>query len=503
MKRPLLKNILAVGLTVLLLFGVLSDSRQVTQAAAVGLPGTDMACYRTLNTINSRLTELVNDYPELAELVDIGDSWEMTDGDDTTPGSDLWVLHLTNRAITGAKPIMFVVSGADSRDIMGVELNLRFAERLLAGYGVDPDITMVLGVSEVHLLVTANPDGRQELEWQLALDPVLTFQNAWGHNRNINVCPGGVDLTRNFTLDYQSGTFCGVDYTGTGAESEPETQAIAGHMRAIYADLRAAPDLPVDESAPGLVINLTEWDDAPRILYPYYYDGTADADDTEKWIYLLAAKLANVPGSSDFFWHQLGFDNDSSQRGSLIDTAYGELGVPALAFRLERSIYPTKFPTCSEFEGVDNIWMEALLMASRAVPRPFEFGQGPEFVPGLYVKSLDIPFRQMWEVRGTASSLYYQNVPVEKLPSNPIGFSATKITPPWHSDAVDTGSLFLEFPPDPHTAGFMALVPFEAPAGVDRQSVYFQASNLDEKLGIPRAVFVTRQYYLTLPLIRR
>jgi hypothetical protein len=150
LKHSQLGKLLALLIGLCLLLGALSGSQKVTQAATTSLPGVGMSCFRDLATVNVRLTELVNDYPDLSEVLDIGDSWEKGDVAGTAPGSDIQVLRLTNRLITGLKPVMFVVSGLDSRDILGVELNLRFAERLLENYGKDPDVTMVLDTSEVH-----------------------------------------------------------------------------------------------------------------------------------------------------------------------------------------------------------------------------------------------------------------------------------------------------------------------------------------------------------------
>ena len=42
------------------------------------------------------------------------------------------------------------------------ELNTRFAEYLLAQYGVNSDVTWMLDHQEVHLLLQTNPDGRKK-----------------------------------------------------------------------------------------------------------------------------------------------------------------------------------------------------------------------------------------------------------------------------------------------------------------------------------------------------
>ena len=155
-----------VGLA--LLIGVCGSEAPLTWAAVNSLPGNDMACYRNLAEIESRLTELVNLYPSLAEKIDIGNSWEKDHLVGGGAGSDILVLKLTNQSLMGNKPKLFVVSGLDARDIMGAEINLRFAERLLSGYDSNANTRMTLDFSEVHLLIVANPDGRAYLENQFA-----------------------------------------------------------------------------------------------------------------------------------------------------------------------------------------------------------------------------------------------------------------------------------------------------------------------------------------------
>jgi murein tripeptide amidase MpaA len=118
-----------------------------------------MPCYRDLNTLYADAAALAVTYPALATWTDIGDSWEKTQPGGA-PRYDLFALELTNRALPGEKPALILVSGTHSRDLAPVELNLRFAEYLLSDYGSDPDLTWLLDSAEVHIILSANPDGR-------------------------------------------------------------------------------------------------------------------------------------------------------------------------------------------------------------------------------------------------------------------------------------------------------------------------------------------------------
>lgn len=502
MLRTRLRKSLTVLLGLVFLLGALAGGQQISQAAGDYLPG--ISCLRGSDLINQRLTELVNLHPSLADLVDIGDSWEKIDLVGSALGDDLRVLRLTNQSVPGSKPIFFSLSGIDARDVLGVELNLRFAEKLLEGYGVDPDITMVLDTSEVHLLVVANPDGKRELERQLGQLPVgsLTWSAAWGRNRNLSICQG-VDLTRNFDFDFTPNLYCEAAYPGAFAESEPEAQSIAAYTRELYADMRGHPGAEVDENSMGLVINLSEWDDMPHIIYPYFSVYPHDPDGSKDWIYLLASKLANIPGDMDFFRAQLGYTNNPTRYGNVVDYVYGELGVPALNFRLKRPILLNKFPTCNEFEGdVVNLWLDALMMAARAVGRPYEFGQGPEITGALAASSPTELFSQDWAVNGNAHAQYYQEVPANKLPAGLNTVHVTKLKPEWQEGAMRAGGLTLREPKLPHQQEFLAELEFVG-GETTRQVIYFQAENQEGKLGIPRAVFIWETHYLAMPLTIR
>ena len=159
-----------------------------------GIPG--YPCYRTVEETFATAVTIATEYPDLATWVDIGDSWEKTAAGGN-PGYDLLVLRLTNEAIPGPKPKLFVMSSIHAREYTPAELNTRFAEYLVAHYGVDADVTWVLDYHEIHLLLQANPDGRKKAETGLS----------WRKNTNENYCSPtsndrGADLNRNFEFQW-------------------------------------------------------------------------------------------------------------------------------------------------------------------------------------------------------------------------------------------------------------------------------------------------------------
>ena len=74
---------------------------------ANGIPG--YPCYRTVDETFAAAQALAQRYPNLVTWSDIGDSWEKT-ASIGEPGDDLWVLRLTNQAVTEPKPKLFVMA---------------------------------------------------------------------------------------------------------------------------------------------------------------------------------------------------------------------------------------------------------------------------------------------------------------------------------------------------------------------------------------------------------
>src|SRR5690606_1605915 len=179
------------------------------------IPG--YGCYRTVEETADTIDDLVTGYPLLATAIDIGDTWRRTQN--ASQGYDLVVLRLTNAGIGGDKPKMFVMSSVHAREYTPAELLTRYAEELLAGYGVDADATWLLDHNEFHFLLQANPDGRKRAE----------AGNSWRKNENLDYCGSGtrpgIDLNRNFPVfwNYNNGgsstSACSETYRGPGAAS--------------------------------------------------------------------------------------------------------------------------------------------------------------------------------------------------------------------------------------------------------------------------------------------
>ncbi len=112
----------------------------------------DFDKYHSLDVIYSWLSKWENEYPDIAELLEVGKSYE---------GWPIFQMTLTNKK-TGKdtdKPAAFFEGGRHSGEITGSECVMWMAQYLLMNYGIDPDVTNLLDTKTIYLRPVNNPDG--------------------------------------------------------------------------------------------------------------------------------------------------------------------------------------------------------------------------------------------------------------------------------------------------------------------------------------------------------
>ena len=389
-----------------------------------GIPG--FPCYRTIAEIYTSAETLAQNYPNLVELIDIGDSWEKTQNSNV--GWDMEVLLLTNKSIAATlKSDAMFISGIHAREWAPPELNLRLAEYLLANYETDADIKWLLDYNRVHLVLSTNPDSRLQDEANQSW--------LWRKNTNNNYCPGGTgqngrgaDLNRNYPFMWAGGSSqCYSTYPGPSAGSEPETDAITDYARSIFPDQKGSnPSDPVDEiTATGMFIDLHSYSEL--VLWPWGYT------------YNNAPNHASLRAMSYKFAYYNGYSPEKSSglyltRGSTDDWAYGELGVPGFCIEVGDSFHQN----CNTFESEinpDN--QQALLRAIKIARRPYRLTHGPE-VTNLSVDPASVDPGQTIVVHYTADDTRYSTegsgVPANTITA--IQYSIDK--PSWIPGSTET-----------------------------------------------------------------
>ncbi len=328
-----------------------------------GIPG--YPCYRTVEETYAAAQAIVTAHPTLATWTDVGDSWEKSVGQ--PDGYDMLVLKLTNSAIAGSKPKLFITASIHAREYTPAELTTRFAEYLVNNYNGDPDATWLLDHHEIHLMLHANPDGRKEAE----------AGKSWRKNTNENYCgPNsnnrGADLNRNFSFQWgccggSSSFQCDLTYRGPSPASEPETQAIQNYMLAQFPDQRL-PDLNAAAPADATGVYLDIHSYSQLVLWPWGFTSTVAPNGTA--LQTLGRKFAYFNG----YEPQQAIDLYPTD-GTTDDFAYGELGLAAYTFELGTAF----FEQCSTFENtIVPANMPALIYAAKVARTPYLTPAGPD-----------------------------------------------------------------------------------------------------------------------------
>jgi hypothetical protein len=190
-------------------------------------PDHTPAYLRTSAQMLDAMRTLEATYPNLVQLVDIGDSALKSLG---RGGHDIWLLRLTaKKANQNRKPTVTHVAGMHAREVANPELLLQWGTKLLEGYGHDAQATALLETRIIDLVPLVNPDGHD-----IVTDGFANGRDAriW-QRKNANPS-GNVDLNRNFRWNWNGfGTSrdpSNDTYRGPSPASEPETQALQALM---------------------------------------------------------------------------------------------------------------------------------------------------------------------------------------------------------------------------------------------------------------------------------
>lgn len=381
-------------------------------------PGTipGYPCYRTVEETYLAAQRICASHPDLAEWIYIGDSWERTM--DAGRGYALHVLKLTGSGERGKKPAMFVMASIHAREYTPAELCTRFAEYLVANYGLDADVTWLLDHTEIHLLPVPNPDGRKMAE----------SGNLWRKNTDEALCRSsdhrGIDLNRNFEFEWgccggSSRVPCDDVYRGQFSASEPEVKAVQAYLRRVFPAKKAAGiSAPAPVSTPGLFVDLHSY--SSLVLWPWSY--TQDPAPNGTALQRLGRKLA--------FFNNYRPEQDSTMYvvdGASDDFTYGEFGIASFTFELGTDF----FQDCSTFENTilpQNI--QALIYAAKVARSPYKTPRGPDII-GLEMSRTEKGFKIAAAVDSTRYNNSNGKEPVRRISGAQLFID----TPPWSPSA--------------------------------------------------------------------
>jgi carboxypeptidase A1 len=315
--------------------------------------------FKSLDQIVDKLEAWAADYPDLAEVIDVGDTIE---------GRDIWGIRITGSGED--KPAVLFDATQHAREWIAPMVAMYAVDYMLTQYGVDPEITELVDDVEIYLIPVVNPDG-YSYSW--------TNERYWRKNRRDNEGSPcyGVDPNRNWETGWggggSSGDPCSETYRGTAPFSEPCTQA----MEAFYI------------AHPNLVASIDFHSHGEYILYPWAYQGGGCDDDGmhQEVGEVMQALIAGVHGHN----YTLGscYNTLYQASGSSVDWTWGDQGV--LSYTIELRGPDFVIPPSEIIPNSEEILPAALYLTEwSSSPVKFTF---PEGLPQMAQAGEETPVR--------------------------------------------------------------------------------------------------------------
>ena len=176
--------------------------------------------YPNLAAIIAQLNARAASYPSICTVVDLTATYGTPA---TANGRHMYAAKISDNVNAQEdEPTFLIVGTHHAREVNAPTVVLDTMDRLLAGYGVDPQITNLVNKYEIWVAPVWNPDG---------YDYVFTTNNLWRKNRRNNGTSFGVDQNRNYPIGWTAACAGSTSpssdtYKGPSAGSEPETQTM-------------------------------------------------------------------------------------------------------------------------------------------------------------------------------------------------------------------------------------------------------------------------------------
>lgn len=195
----------------------------MTEDMAKAAPALDsnLGLYHTYAELESVLTDWEAAYPSILDVFVVGTSIE---------GRSLYAMKISdNVTVDESEPEVLFMGNHHARELMSVDIPLRFAGYLLSNYGSDPEVTNMVDNREIFFVPMVNPDGHVYVQNNHG----SAWWSWWRKNRRVNYdLTIGVDLNRNYGFAWgydNSGSSPNPGselYRGASPFSEPEVSSI-------------------------------------------------------------------------------------------------------------------------------------------------------------------------------------------------------------------------------------------------------------------------------------
>ncbi|MFO7618898.1 MAG: M14 family zinc carboxypeptidase [Thermoplasmata archaeon] len=339
----------------------------VPDAAAMSSDYPFTAAYPSLTELYGWYDSLVGNYSGLVSKMDIGASWQ---------GRALWVLNITadEDTVVDYKPGVLITGNIHAREWSAHQAAAYFAWFLLENYETNDTIHWLLNNRRIYVMPMLNPDG-----YYYDGDGNYSARKNWRKNTRDNNGNGifeptldGVDLNRNWDIDWESGDYTpgNITYHGPYPFSENETIALRGFM--LNNSIDSFQDI---HSYAG------------TLLIPWCYTG--DPSPHNAWYRGTAAHMTALTSSlgvesNDYSYGQAIDTIFYNAPGGSIDWVYDALGMQGYCFELQTGGYGF-YPPTSLIMTINQDVDDALLYQVRVADVDLGDGTVHLFPPVPYI----------------------------------------------------------------------------------------------------------------------
>ena len=251
------------------------------EAADVGAgPSPDYA-YRNYTVIRDLMYATETEFPGIAKVYDIGDSWEKTQG---LADRDVLAMKISDNVESDEdEPEILIMALHHAREWPTSEIASQLIDNLTALYGLDARISWLVDNRETWIIPVVNPDG---LDYAMA-DPA---NDDWRKNRRDNGDGTyGVDLNRNYNGSQNDDPLG--EWGGAGTSSDTSDSTYCGEYPFSEPETQAIRDLALNHSF-TVGIDLHTFGD--QVMWPWGYTTNTTSDDVD--LVRIGNELAELNG---------------------------------------------------------------------------------------------------------------------------------------------------------------------------------------------------------------
>jgi uncharacterized repeat protein (TIGR01451 family) len=297
---------------------VVTKQREVSKSSALASVQESTPQYHSYESLKSDLYSLQNNNPNIAKVIDIGDSWE---------NRDIIALKISDNVDSddSSESDVLFMGGTHAREWISVEVPYYIAEYLVEHYSTDLEVRQLVDDNEIWIIPMVNPDGVEysrtdDRNWRknrrdnglgiYGVDPNRNYGFHWGENpQHLSpLNPGGSSLPFSST------------YWGPDAFSEPETQAIKNL---------------VTSSNHNFVKSISYHSYSQYVMYPWGY--TSNSPPNELQLFNMASKMSSEINNVGVEYTTMQSSNLYITYGGSDDWLYDEKNIAAFTIELRPS----------------------------------------------------------------------------------------------------------------------------------------------------------------------